>query len=45
MWWLAANSEDYSMCKTVVRWVVEMDRPDIENTGALSPLVRLLTDH
>ena len=31
--------------RNVVRWVVEMDRPDGENTGTLSPLVRLLTDH
>ena len=30
---------------TLFSWVVEMDRPDGENTGTLSPLVRLLTDH
>ncbi|CAN5645679.1 hypothetical protein BH10ACT3_BH10ACT3_00230 [soil metagenome] len=44
MLWVAANTEGYSM-RNVVRWVVEMDRPDGENTGTLSPLVRLLTDH
>ncbi len=44
MLWVAANTEGHSM-RNVVRWVVEMDRPDGENTGTLSPLVRLLTDH
>jgi len=44
MLWVAANTERHSM-RNVVRWVVEMDRPDGENTGTLSPLVRLLTDH
>lgn len=43
MLWVAANTKGHSM-RNVVRWVVEMDRPDGENTGALSPLVRLLTD-
>lgn len=44
MLWVAANTEGHSI-RNVVRWVVEMDRPDGENTGTLSPLVRLLTDH
>ena len=44
MLWVAANTEGHSM-RNVVRWVVEMDRPDGDNTGTLSPLVRLLTDH
>ena len=44
MLWVAANTKGHSM-RNVVRWVVEMDRPDGENTGTLSPLVRLLTDH
>lgn len=44
MLWVAANTEGHSM-RNVVRWVVEMDRPDGENTGTLSPLVRLLTDN
>jgi len=44
MLWVAANTEGHSM-RNVVRWVVEMDRPDGEETGTLSPLVRLLTDH
>jgi len=43
MLWVAANTKGHSM-RNVVRWVVEMDRPDGENTGTLSPLVRLLTD-
>jgi type IV secretion system protein VirD4 len=29
----------------VVRWVLEMDRPDGDNAGTLAPLVRLLADH
>ncbi len=44
MLWVAANTKGHSM-RNVVRWVVEMDRPDGENTGTLSPLVRLLTDN
>lgn len=43
MLWVAANTKGHSM-RNVVRWVVEMDRPDGEDTGTLSPLVRLLTD-
>jgi type IV secretion system protein VirD4 len=30
--------------RNVVRWVVEVDRPDGENTSTLAPLVRLLAD-
>jgi len=44
MLWTAANTEGFTM-RNVVKWVVEMDRPDGDNTGTLSPLVRLLTDH
>ena len=44
MLWVAANTKGHSM-RNVVRWVVELDRPDGDNTGTLSPLVRLLTDH
>ena len=44
MLWVAANTPGHTM-RNVVRWVVELDRPDGENVGTLSPLVRLLTDH
>jgi len=43
MLWTAANTEGHTM-RNVVRWVVEMDRPEGDNTGTLSPLIRLLTD-
>ena len=44
MLWTAANTEGHTM-RNVVRWVVEMDRPEGDDNGTLSPLVRLLTDH
>lgn len=44
MLWTAANTEGHTM-RHVVRWVLEMDRPDGDNTGTLAPLVRLLADH
>ena len=44
MLWTAANTEGHTM-RNVVKWVVELDRPDGDNTGTLSPLIRLLTDH
>ncbi len=44
MLWVAANTDGHSM-RNVVRWVVEMDRPDDDNPGTLAPLVRLLTDN
>ncbi len=44
MLWTAANTEGHTM-RHVVRWVLEMDRPDGDNAGTLAPLVRLLADH
>lgn len=44
MLWTAANTDGHSM-RNVVKWVLDLDRPEGENTGTLAPLVRLLTDH
>lgn len=44
MLWTAANTEGHTM-RNVVRWVLELDRPQGESGGTLAPLVRLLTDH
>lgn len=44
MLWTAANTEGHSM-RNVVKWVLDLDRPDGDNSGTLAPLVRLLTDH
>lgn len=44
MLWTAANTEGHTM-RHVVRWVLELDRPQGDNGGTLAPLVRLLTDH
>jgi type IV secretion system protein VirD4 len=43
MLWAAANTENQTM-SNVVTWVLNLDKPDGENTGVLAPLVRLLTD-
>jgi type IV secretion system protein VirD4 len=43
MLWTAANIDGHSM-RNVVKWVVELDRPDGGEGGTLAPLVRLLTD-
>lgn len=44
MLWTAANTEGQTM-SNVVRWVLELDRPQGDAGGTLAPLVRLLTDH
>lgn len=44
MLWTAANTEGHTM-RNVVRWVLELDRPQGDACGTLAPLVRLLTDH
>ncbi len=44
MLWTAANTEGHTM-RHVVRWVLELDRPQDGGGGTLAPLVRLLTDH
>lgn len=44
MLWTAANTEGHTM-RNVVRWVLELDRPQGDSGGTLAPLVRLLTDH
>jgi type IV secretion system protein VirD4 len=44
MLWTAANTERHTM-RNVVRWVLELDRPQGDAGGTLAPLVRLLTDH
>lgn len=44
MLWTAANTEGHTM-RNVVRWVLELDRPQGDAGGTLAPLVRLLTDH
>ncbi len=44
MLWTAANTENHTM-RHVVRWVLELDRPDGDSGGTLAPLVRLLTDN
>ncbi len=44
MLWTAANTEGHTM-GNVVRWVLELDRPQGDAGGTLAPLVRLLTDH
>lgn len=44
MLWTAANTEGHTMSH-VVRWVLELDRPQGDSGGTLAPLVRLLTDH
>ncbi|MDQ3485934.1 MAG: type IV secretory system conjugative DNA transfer family protein, partial [Actinomycetota bacterium] len=43
MLWTAANTEGHTM-RNVVRWVLELDRPQGDSGGTLAPLVRLLTD-
>ena len=44
MLFTAANTPDHRM-RHVVRWVLDLDRPDTDTgTGTLAPLVRLLTD-
>src|SRR5205085_9706298 len=42
MLWTAANTEGHTM-RNVVKWVLDLDRPD-DSGGSLAPLVRLLTD-
>ena len=45
MLWAAANTSGHTM-RHVVKWVLELDRPDDDGgNGTLAPLVRLLTDH
>jgi type IV secretion system protein VirD4 len=45
MLFTAANTKGHTM-RHVVRWVLDLDRPDTDTgTGTLAPLVRLLTDH
>lgn len=44
MFWTAANTEGHDVGH-VVRWVLELDRPQGDSGGTLAPLVRLLTDH
>lgn len=44
MLWTAANTDGHTM-GNVVRWVLELDRPQGDAAGTLAPLVRLLTDH
>lgn len=44
MLWTAANTEGQSM-RSVVKWVLDIDRPGDDRTSTLAPLVRLLTDH
>ena len=44
MLWTAANTDGHTM-RNVVRWVLELDRPQGDDGGTLAPLVRLLTDH
>ena len=45
MLWVAANTSGHTM-RHVVKWVLELDRPDDDGgNGTLAPLVRLLTDH
>lgn len=44
MLWTAANTEGQSM-RSVVKWVLEFDRPGDDRPSTLAPLVRLLTDH
>jgi type IV secretion system protein VirD4 len=44
MLWTAANTEGQSM-RSVVKWVLEFDRPGNDRPSTLAPLVRLLTDH
>jgi type IV secretion system protein VirD4 len=44
MLWTAANTEGHTM-SNVVRWVLELDRPQAADGGTLAPMVRLLTDH
>lgn len=45
MLWTAANTVGHTM-RDVVRWVLELDRPNGEGeNGTLAPLVRLLTDN
>lgn len=44
MLWTAANTEGHTM-RHVVRWVLEMDRPEGDKAGTLAPLLRLLADH
>jgi type IV secretion system protein VirD4 len=44
MLWTAANTEGQSM-RSVVKWVLDLDRPGDDRANTLAPLVRLLTDH
>jgi type IV secretion system protein VirD4 len=44
MLWTAANTEGQSM-RSVVKWVLEFDRPGDDRASTLAPLVRLLTDN
>jgi type IV secretion system protein VirD4 len=44
MLWTAANTEGQSM-RSVVKWVLDLDRPGDDRASTLAPLVRLLTDH
>jgi type IV secretion system protein VirD4 len=44
MLWTAANTEGHTM-GNVVRWVLELDRPEGDDRGTLAPLIRLLTDN
>ena len=44
MLWTAANTDGQNM-RNVVRWVLELDRPDGDSGGTLAPLVRMLIDH
>jgi type IV secretion system protein VirD4 len=44
MLWTAANTDGQSM-RSVVKWVLDLDRPGDDRASTLAPLVRLLTDH
>jgi type IV secretion system protein VirD4 len=44
MLWTAANTGGQSM-RSVVKWVLEFDRPGNDRPSTFAPLVRLLTDH
>jgi type IV secretion system protein VirD4 len=44
MLWTAANTEGQSM-SSVVKWILDLDRPGDDRASTLAPLVRLLTDH
>ena len=43
MLWTAANTDGHTM-RHVVKWVLELDRPDDGGNGTLAPLERLLVD-